>query len=149
VDDVVNADCVCAGTVVYDCPDLQANIGDACDDGNAATTMDSVTVECTCEGVLTSGIVDPASARTFLALQPNPSRDGLVLLKVDGLPREVVQATIVVRDAQGRTLLHTSSTVMAGALRYRLDLSGRAAEGLYMVEVIAGDQHYLGRLVIQ
>ena len=36
--DVVDANCVCAGTP-YDCPNLMANIGDACDDGDPNTSV--------------------------------------------------------------------------------------------------------------
>ena len=39
--------CVEAG---YDCPDLSANIGDACDDGNPLTENDAITGDCTCQG---------------------------------------------------------------------------------------------------
>ena len=35
----------------YDCPDLQANIGGACDDGNPDTSNDTVTEDCECVGV--------------------------------------------------------------------------------------------------
>ncbi len=35
---------------VYDCPDLNANIGDACDDGNPGTINDVVNSDCECEG---------------------------------------------------------------------------------------------------
>jgi hypothetical protein len=35
---------------VYDCPDLSANIGDSCDDGNPATDNDVVLPDCTCLG---------------------------------------------------------------------------------------------------
>ena len=34
----------------YDCPILEANIGDACDDGNPETTDDIVTENCNCAG---------------------------------------------------------------------------------------------------
>ncbi len=36
--------------VVYDCPDLQANIGDACDDGDPTTENDVITGSCECAG---------------------------------------------------------------------------------------------------
>ena len=39
------------GPVTFDCPALSANIGDSCDDGDAATINDVVTAACTCEGV--------------------------------------------------------------------------------------------------
>ncbi|MEO7080023.1 MAG: hypothetical protein ABIY71_00805, partial [Flavobacteriales bacterium] len=50
--DVITANCECAGTVVYDCPVLQANIGDVCDDGDASTTNDVITANCECVGTV-------------------------------------------------------------------------------------------------
>ena len=40
------------GTVIWDCPALEANIGDACDDGNANTADDVVTADCACVGTV-------------------------------------------------------------------------------------------------
>src|SRR5690606_10435416 len=37
-------------TMVYDCPVLEANIGDACDDGDPSTTNDEITSDCACAG---------------------------------------------------------------------------------------------------
>jgi GEVED domain/Lectin C-type domain/Secretion system C-terminal sorting domain/PGAP1-like protein/HYR domain len=34
----------------YNCPTLNKNIGDACDDGNPLTTNDKITADCTCKG---------------------------------------------------------------------------------------------------
>ncbi len=51
--DVVTADCGCAGTPAgptFDCAALGANIGDSCNDGNANTTNDVVTADCGCAG---------------------------------------------------------------------------------------------------
>ena len=60
--DVILADgCSCAGTVpapVYDCPQLEANIGDACNDGNADTENDVVTANCNCEGTIPAPVYD-------------------------------------------------------------------------------------------
>ncbi|MFT4661186.1 MAG: hypothetical protein ACI8XB_001458 [Patiriisocius sp.] len=37
----------------FDCPDLNTNIGDSCDDGNPNTTSDSVNPNCICQGTIT------------------------------------------------------------------------------------------------
>ena len=44
-----------SGTPTFDCPALGANIGDACNDGNANTTNDQVQSNCTCAGTPTGG----------------------------------------------------------------------------------------------
>src|SRR5699024_208043 len=38
---------------VFDCPDLDANIGDACDDGDPTTVNDVINEDCECEGEAT------------------------------------------------------------------------------------------------
>ncbi|MCP4121125.1 MAG: hypothetical protein GY751_05180 [Bacteroidetes bacterium] len=40
----------------WDCPNLQANIGQSCDDGNPGTTGDTVQDDCTCQGSPTACI---------------------------------------------------------------------------------------------
>ncbi|MBK8443978.1 MAG: T9SS type A sorting domain-containing protein [Sphingobacteriales bacterium] len=44
--------------VVFDCETLQANIGDACDDGNANTENDMVTSGCECAGTVIAPTYD-------------------------------------------------------------------------------------------
>ncbi len=59
--DVVQADCSCAGTAItFDCPIEMVNIGDACDDGDAATENDVISANCECAGTATgvSGCTD-------------------------------------------------------------------------------------------
>ena len=36
---------------IWDCPDLSANIGDSCDDGNPATVNDKLDANCNCAGI--------------------------------------------------------------------------------------------------
>jgi len=38
------------GTPQYDCPNLNADVGDSCNDGNSNTTNDIVQSDCTCQG---------------------------------------------------------------------------------------------------
>jgi hypothetical protein len=49
-----------ANTVVYDCPALQLNFGDACDDGDVTTIDDQIQGDCSCAGtptVLTNSLI--------------------------------------------------------------------------------------------
>ncbi len=49
--DVFDSNCNCAGTpIVYDCPDLMANVGDSCDDNDPNTINDSISDACDCIG---------------------------------------------------------------------------------------------------
>ena len=40
-----------SGEIGFDCPNLDANIGDVCDDGDESTLNDSVTANCECIGI--------------------------------------------------------------------------------------------------
>lgn len=53
VEDIIQSDCSCQGVpFVFDCPDLQLNIGDGCDDGDPATTTnDIIQTDCSCQGI--------------------------------------------------------------------------------------------------
>ncbi len=48
---IITADCGCGETTIeYDCPEIQANFGDSCDDGNPNTINDVINEDCLCEG---------------------------------------------------------------------------------------------------
>ncbi len=51
IDDVIQEDCTCAGTVP-DCPDLMLNFDDACDDNDPTTVDDIIQADCTCAGTM-------------------------------------------------------------------------------------------------
>ncbi|MFK7983249.1 MAG: T9SS type A sorting domain-containing protein [Saprospiraceae bacterium] len=53
--DVILADCSCAGTPIpptFDCPTLAANIGADCNDANPNTENDKIQLDCSCVGTL-------------------------------------------------------------------------------------------------
>lgn len=53
---------------VNDCPDLEANFGDPCDDGNAATENDIITPDCICAGTYSTPANDLIENATQLPL---------------------------------------------------------------------------------
>lgn len=78
---------------VYDCPALEANIGDACDDGDPNTIDDTVITGCSCEGTpvngalsVTSGVLcadtytlelyDPGTANLVTSVSGSVNPDG-------------------------------------------------------------------------
>src|SRR5690606_33055508 len=68
VDDMLNENCVCAGTPVIptpDCPLLEANIGDTCDDNNSDTENDMVNEDCECVGTTIYQCTADAGSVTF------------------------------------------------------------------------------------
>ncbi len=61
----------CNENVAWDCPDIEANIGDACDDGDPNTENDVITEDCECAG-------------TFVCTEPQPAVTGLSTEYVEG-----------------------------------------------------------------
>ncbi|MCO6482620.1 MAG: T9SS type A sorting domain-containing protein, partial [Flavobacteriales bacterium] len=141
--------CACVGTVVWDCPDLEANIGDACDDGDAATINDVITDECICAGEIGGGISEGDGHQVVVNLYPNPSRNGSVMLDVEGLGTGSGTAVITVHATSGQRILRTSVAVVNGAVHHRLEFGSLTAQGLYLVELVAGNRHFTAHLVVQ
>lgn len=146
--DVITADCVCAGTL-YDCPGIMANFGDSCDDGNANTIDDIITMECICQGSPSTGLMEACDAGVSIELFPNPSRTGMVNLRIKGLPLNAAHVVIVVLDAAGHQVHSETAQANGGTLFQPMDLASKLSQGLYMVEIIVDEHRYLQQLMIQ
>lgn len=148
--DMVTVDCACVGMSIYDCPDLEANFGDTCDDGDTLTVDDMITEDCICQGDIHEGIIDRGgTSGVSVALFPNPNRTGLVTLHIEGLAKDASTVLVEVHDAAGRRVYQATVPTVGGTLDHRMDLSGQVSQGLYMVKASVGVQRYLQRLAIQ
>ena len=146
--DVVTAECVCAGTLSYDCPNLQANIGDACDDGDSTTVADQINPNCICQGTSTVGISDiGADAQLVMTLVPNPTANGQFTMHLVGLVPVHTTVRVTVRDVAGHLVFRSLAEAANGEYAQHIDLPGKAS-GVYMVEVVAGKQRFVQRLVV-
>ncbi|MDO5656560.1 MAG: pre-peptidase C-terminal domain-containing protein [Flavobacteriaceae bacterium] len=56
--DGIDQDCDGSDIIEFDCPDLSANVGDACDDGDDTTENDVITEDCACLGTPIPPIYD-------------------------------------------------------------------------------------------
>ncbi|MDO5656570.1 MAG: MopE-related protein, partial [Flavobacteriaceae bacterium] len=56
--DGIDQDCDGSDIIEFDCPELAANIGDACDDGDANTENDVITADCGCAGTPIAPVFD-------------------------------------------------------------------------------------------
>jgi hypothetical protein len=148
-EDVVTSECTCVGTVVYDCPNLQANIGDACNDNDSTTEADVINSECVCVGTSTVGVAERiGNSALLLHLYPNPSGTGQASLHMEGLVTGSELAWIEVRDASGRMIYRSSVQAINGVLDRQMDLSGKASQGIYWVEVSVGQDRVVQRWVV-
>ncbi|MBP7514498.1 MAG: T9SS type A sorting domain-containing protein, partial [Flavobacteriales bacterium] len=85
-----------------------------------------------------------------LNLFPNPNRDGLVTMSLEGLDvTDETPAVIEIFDLLGSRVIAERTMAAEGTLNHRLELTDRIGAGLYMVNVTINDQRYTQRLVIQ
>ena len=84
----------------------------------------------------------------LLMMWPNPNRGDQVNVRIDELSVEVGTATIDLIDLFGKKVVSENVTVDGTTLNYVLDLSSTIADGLYVVNITAGDHTYTERLVI-
>ncbi|MEZ4757019.1 MAG: hypothetical protein R2817_09340 [Flavobacteriales bacterium] len=116
------------GSALVDCNGTLGGLalpGLPCDDGNAATTNDLYTPECTCAGELTTGVGSLQDDGIMVVQRGNE----LVLRAERGLP-----ARYTLRDMAGR-LLRTGNLMGTGAV---LSLEGMSA-GLHLLQLEALD----------
>ena len=85
-----------------------------------------------------------------MSLYPNPNRDGLVTLRMEGV--DVADETMVdidVYDMMGKRVFTERAVAAEGIVNHRMDLSTVTGAGLYMVHVTIEGQRHTQRLVIQ
>lgn len=85
-----------------------------------------------------------------MSLYPNPNRDGLVTVKMEGV--DVMDEALVdidVYDMMGQRVFTERAVAAEGTLNHRMDLGGSISAGLYMVNVTIEGKLYTQRLVIQ
>ncbi len=114
--------------------------GTPCDDANELTVNDTWTVECLCEGELSTSVGADAPSATP-GVWPNPTT-GLVYIRAGlaGAPTHVR-----VSDALGRVLA-TPLTRTNNASPWSFDLSSAPA-GVYLVELETAGERYVERVV--
>lgn len=132
----------------WNCPALEANVGDACDDGNAATVNDVITADCECVGEIPDGINDQdGRAGLSMGIYPSPTT-GRFTVHVEGLPAACATAIITVVDTEGKLVREQEVALANGAVVHEMDLTGVASQGLYAVRVTAKGLHLVRRLCV-
>ncbi|MBP9079670.1 MAG: ASPIC/UnbV domain-containing protein, partial [Flavobacteriales bacterium] len=90
---------------------------------------------------------DAGAGAERIEIWPNPNKEGLVHLSVDGLADDVETAQITVRDALGHLIRTQVLPVVEGGLTTLMDLQGIGA-GVYLVQVTSGPVVCHRRLVM-
>ncbi|MBK7942048.1 MAG: T9SS type A sorting domain-containing protein [Flavobacteriales bacterium] len=86
---------------------------------------------------------------TEFRLWPNPNRGDVVNVLADGLPIEASTADLSITDLFGKQVYNGQVPVADGTVRQVIDLSGRAASGVYLVVLRANEVERIQRLVIE
>lgn len=100
------------------------------------------------EGGYNSMLFDEGTNATF-SLYPNPTREDVVYLMIEGLEEQEKSVTIDVFDMFGKRV-HAEQFALAGdVLNHVLELDGSLAMGMYMVNVTIDGHMYTKRLIRQ
>jgi hypothetical protein len=90
------------------------------------------------------------ATQVTMNLYPNPNRDGLVTLSMEGVGvADETMVDIDVYDMMGKRVFNERTVAAEGIVNHRMDLSSTIGAGLYMVNVTIEGQLYTQRLVIQ
>ncbi len=92
---------------------------------------------------------DETSTTSVLNLWPNPNNGEQLYVTIDGLQNEVTTATVDIFDMVGHKVTTRTIAVNGTTLNTVIALDASMANGMYLVNVTAGDQTFVQRLVIQ
>ena len=84
-----------------------------------------------------------------LSMYPNPNRDEVLYLMIEGLSEEAATAQVEIFDAMGKRIASEQLSVAAGTLNRAMTLSNDMEAGLYFVHVVVDGQTFTERLVRQ
>ncbi len=100
------------------------------------------------EGITYQSIgVDGSSS--VLSIYPNPNRDGVVYVMIDGLDEVEREMVIDVYDLFGKRVHGEQVAIAGGTVNHVMDLSGDLAMGMYVVNVTIDGKHFTQRLLKQ
>jgi len=84
-----------------------------------------------------------------LRMYPNPNRGDQLYLSLDAVDESVLTVSVDIFDLFGKRVSARTIPVQDGFVNTVLELNGDMANGMYMVNITAGEQRYTERLVIQ
>jgi len=93
--------------------------------------------------------IEMDDASTILTIHPNPNRDGVVNLMLEGLDDVERVMLIDVFDLYGKRVHAEQVTIAGGTVNHVMDLSSDLSMGMYVVNVSINGQHFTQRLLKQ
>ena len=92
---------------------------------------------------------DETASVATLSMWPNPNRGDQLYLTIDQLNADVTTATVDIFDLYGKKVTSRTIAVNGSTLNTVIALDASMANGMYVVNVSAGEQTFIQRLVIQ
>ena len=92
--------------------------------------------------------MDAAATTENIELWPNPVRDGIVNLRVDGIADADQRITVDIYDAFGKKVVAQQYANSGSLFNTVLNLDGGLAAGVYMVNITINDRTSLKRLTV-
>jgi len=84
-----------------------------------------------------------------LRMYPNPNRGDQLYVQLDAVEQGVQTVSVDIFDLYGKRVSTRTIAAQGGFVNTVLDLDGELADGMYLVNITAGEQRYTERLVIQ
>ena len=84
-----------------------------------------------------------------LTMYPNPNNGDQLTISLTEVARDVRTMSVDIYDLTGKRITARTIAVQDGFVTTVLDLNSEIANGLYMVNITAGEKTYTERLVIQ
>ena len=83
------------------------------------------------------------------SMYPNPSRDQVLYLMIEGLSDAATGAEVIIHDAMGKVVMAEHVAVGGGTLNHALTLNSEMSAGLYTVQVQVDGRTFSQRLMRQ
>lgn len=84
-----------------------------------------------------------------LTLYPNPNNSNQLFINLSEVASDVMTVSVDIFDLTGKRITARTIAVADGFVKANIDLHNELANGLYMVNITAGEKIYNERLVIQ
>ena len=84
-----------------------------------------------------------------LTLYPNPNNGDQLFINLTEVSADVNTVSVDIYDLAGKRVSARTIVVSDGLVNTSIDINGELANGLYMVNITAGEKTYNERLVIQ
>ena len=113
----------------------------------------NITTSTYCPGPLQGGsssmATDPSTSSGSVTMYPNPNRGEQLYINLSVVDADVHTVSVDIYDLTGKRITARTIAVQDGFVTTVLDLNGDIANGMYMVNITAGEKTYTERLVIQ